>query len=166
MYNPIHLFSYLLFALPVFYPMADQRFPEPTVGALIFNSDGKLFLMKSHKWHDTYVIPGGHIELGETAEEALRREISEETALDIYDIEFLCIQEFIHDPAFWKKRHFIFLDYACKTRSTNVVLNSEGQDHVWVSPDDVKDYNVDSYTLRALSEYRKRRDADKTRNGL
>jgi len=46
--------------------------------------------MKSHKWHDAYVIPGGHIELGETAEEALRREIKEETALDIYGIEFIC----------------------------------------------------------------------------
>lgn len=72
----------------VSYLMPEQRFPEPTVGALIFNAEGKLFLMKSHKWHDEYVIPGGHIELGETAEEALRREIKEETALDIYDIEF------------------------------------------------------------------------------
>ncbi|MFZ2456395.1 MAG: NUDIX domain-containing protein [Candidatus Altiarchaeia archaeon] len=133
--------------------MTDQRFPEPTVGALIFNSEGKMFLMKSHKWHDTYVIPGGHIELGETAEEALAREIKEETALDIYDIEFLCIQEFIYDNAFWKKRHFIFLDYACKTKTTNVVLNSEGHDHIWVTLDETKDSNVDLYTRNAITKY-------------
>jgi nucleoside triphosphatase len=133
--------------------MAEQRFPEPTVGALIFNSEGKLFLMRSHKWHDAYVIPGGHIELGETAIEALCREIKEETALDICDIEFLCVQEFINDPAFWKKRHFIFLDYACRTDSTDVVLNSEGHDHVWVGLDEAKDLNVDSYTRNAISKY-------------
>lgn len=133
--------------------MPEQTFPEPTVGALIFNNAGKLFLMRSHKWHDSYVIPGGHIELGETAEEALIREIKEETALDIYDIEFLCVQEFIYDNAFWKKRHFIFLDYACKTRSTGVVLNSEGHDHVWATLEEVKALPVDSYTINAINKY-------------
>lgn len=46
--------------------MSKQIDPEPTVGALIFNPQGEIFLMKSHKWRNKYVIPGGHIELGET----------------------------------------------------------------------------------------------------
>ena len=50
--------------------ISDQKYPEPAVGALILNSEGEIFLMKSHKWHEQYVIPGGHIELGETIEEA------------------------------------------------------------------------------------------------
>jgi len=87
--------------------MAEQAFPEPTVGALIFDPEGRLFLMRSHKWRGAYVIPGGHIELGETLEDALRREILEETGLAIYGIEFLCVQEFIYGDAFWKRRHFI-----------------------------------------------------------
>ena len=130
--------------------MPDQIFPEPTVGALIFGTDGRLFLMKSHKWLGKYVIPGGHIELGETIEEALRREIKEETDLDIYDIEFLCVQEFIYDKAFWKRRHFIFLDYACKTRSNNVVLNSEGQEYVWVTIEQALEMQIDSYTKKTI----------------
>ena len=105
--------------------MVEQQFPEPTVGALIFNPKGEIFLMKSHKWRNKYVIPGGHIELGETMEEAIKREIKEETGLDIYDIEFLCFQEFVFDKAFWKKKHFIFLDFICKTKSSKVELNSE-----------------------------------------
>jgi len=38
----------------------------------------------------------------------------------------------------------------------NAVLNYEGHDHIWAGPDEIKDLNVDSYTLRALSEYRKK----------
>ena len=90
--------------------MAEQQYPEPTCGALIFNPAGKIFLMKSHKWKDKYVIPGGHIELGEKMEDALKREIKEETGLDVFDIEFLFFQEFIFGEEFVKKRHFIFFD--------------------------------------------------------
>ena len=50
--------------------MTNQKYPEPTAGELIINQEGKIFLMKSHKWHGQYVIPEGHIELGETIEEA------------------------------------------------------------------------------------------------
>src|SRR3990172_4331960 len=98
--------------------MPEQKFPEPTVGALIFNPKGEIFLMKSYKWRGKYVIPGGHIELGETIEETVKREVKEETGLDVYDVGFICFQEFIFDKLFWKKRHFLFLDYSCKTKST------------------------------------------------
>jgi hypothetical protein len=50
--------------------MPDQIFPEPTVGAFIFNAEGKLLLLESHKWPGRYVVPGGHVELGERLEEA------------------------------------------------------------------------------------------------
>ena len=77
--------------------MVKQQFPEPTVGAFIFNPQGKLFLMKSHKWKNKYVVPGGHVELGEKLKEALKREVKEVTGLEIYDIKPLNIQEFIFD---------------------------------------------------------------------
>jgi nucleoside triphosphatase len=133
--------------------MTKQQFPEPTVGALIFGPDGKLFLMKSHKWMGKYVVPGGHIELGERIEDALVREVKEETGLDIFDIEFLCFQEFIYDDAFWTKSHFIFFDYVCKTDSTEVTLNSEAEEYIWASLDEVPDLIADSYTQAAIKKY-------------
>ncbi|MFZ5879572.1 MAG: NUDIX domain-containing protein, partial [Chloroflexota bacterium] len=92
--------------------MADQIFPAPTVGVFIFNSNGELLLLQSHKWPGRSVVPGGHVELGETLKQAVLREAKEETGLDVYDLEFICFQECIYDPAFWKPRHFIFFDYA------------------------------------------------------
>jgi nucleoside triphosphatase len=85
-----------------------KQYPEPIAGAFIFNIKGELFLMKSHKWSDMYVIPGGHIELGETIHDALKREAKEETGLNIYDPKFICFWEFIEGKEFHKKKHMIF----------------------------------------------------------
>jgi nucleoside triphosphatase len=133
--------------------MSDQIFPEPTVGAFIFNPKGELLLLQSHKWPGRYVVPGGHVELGESIEEALRREAREETNLEIKDIHFLCWQEFIYDPSFWKLRHFIFFDYACSTESTDVQLNDEAESFIWVDPMKALDLPIDSYTRISIKKY-------------
>jgi nucleoside triphosphatase len=135
--------------------MTEQRYPEPTVGALIFDGEGKLFLMSSHKWRGKWVVPGGHIELGERMEDALRREVKEETNLDIRDIEFVCFQEFIHDRRFWQRRHFIFFDFTCRTDSTDVRLNDEAQEYVWATLDEARRLPVEHYTAVAIEQYLK-----------
>ncbi len=137
--------------------MAEQHFPEPTVGVFIFNENDELLLLKSHKWPDHYVIPGGHVELGERLEDAAIREAKEETGLDIYDLEFINFQEFIYDPSFWKPRHFIFFDYACKTRSTDVQLNDEAEHHIWVKLDAAIELPLDAYTRTSLDKLLGRR---------
>ena len=50
-----------------------QTYPEATVGALVVNSSGKVLIVRSSKWSDKYTVPGGHIELGERAEDAITR---------------------------------------------------------------------------------------------
>jgi len=130
--------------------MAEQIFPEPTVGVFIFNPNGEVLLLQSHKWPGRYVVPGGHVELGERLEEAAVREAREETGLDIYDLKFIMFQQFIHDPAFWKRRHFIFFDYTCKADSLEVKLNDEAQSHVWVRPEAALNLPLDTYTRASI----------------
>jgi nucleoside triphosphatase len=137
--------------------MPDQIFPEPTVGAFIFNAKGELLLLQSHKWPGRYVVPGGHVELGERLEEAVAREAKEETGLDIHSIEFINFQQFIYDPAFWKKRHFIFFDFACKTDSTDVQLNDEAEGYVWMELHHALTLELDTYTRRSVEEWLKKR---------
>ena len=139
------------------YTMETQKFPHPTVGALIFNPEGKMLLVRTHKFHDKYVVPGGHIEVGEKMTDALIREAKEETGLDIYDLEFIFFQEFIQDKSFWKNMHFIFFDFACKTDSSNVTLNDEAQSYIWVTLDEALELPIDSYTGNAIRELMKKR---------
>ncbi len=139
--------------------MAEQQYPEPTVGALIIGPSGRLFLMRSHKWFDRYVVPGGHIELGETMHEALQREVKEETGLDIYDVEFLCFQEFVYDPRFWQHRHFIFFDFVCRSDDERAVLNEEAEEYLWVEPEQALELPIDLYTDVAIRQMLARQNA-------
>lgn len=139
--------------------MNDQRFPEPTVAALIFNSRNEVLLVRSHKWKNKYVIPGGHIELGEKMAVALKREIKEETGLNIYDIEFFQAAEFVFGKGFWKKKHFIFLNFTARTRSEKITLDSEGQEYVWVSPEKALTLPIEPATGNFIKEYLKKNHA-------
>ena len=135
--------------------MEEQQYPEPTVGALIFNKENKVFLMTSPKWKGKYVIPGGHIELGETTEQALKREIKEETNLNIYDIKFVMFQEFIFGKEFHRKKHFIFLDHVCRTDDSEVILDKEGSSYIWVDIDEALNLPIEPYTRNLILECKK-----------
>jgi nucleoside triphosphatase len=136
----------------------EQIYPEPTVGALIVNNEGKILLAKSHKWFDKYTLPGGHIELGETMEEAVKREVKEEVGLDVEVVEFLTMQEAIYAKEFYKKKHFIFFDFLCRVVDQQVKPDhDEIQDYIWVYPGAAFNHNLDSFTLKTLEHYMQRR---------
>ena len=133
-----------------------EKYPEATVGALIFNKKGEIFMLKTHKWSDKYALPGGHIDFGETMVEAVKREVKEETNLDIYDIKFFrpvdCISP---DDYHREKKHFIFLDFTARTNSEDVKLNEEAEDYIWVKPKDAIELPVEPFTLSLIKEYLK-----------
>jgi nucleoside triphosphatase len=130
------------------------RYPEPTVGGLILKRDGQVLLTKSSKWRNRFTLPGGHVELGETVEEALKREIREEVGLEVRPIRFLLMQEAIFSEEFFKPKHFIFLDYLCEAETAEVKMDGdEVQASVWVDPGKALEMDVDSFTRRTISRY-------------
>jgi nucleoside triphosphatase len=134
-----------------------QVYPEPTVGALIVNTEGKILLTKSHKWFDKYTLPGGHIEIGETMREAVAREAKEETGLSVEVADMLLVQEAIFTDEFWKKKHFIFFDFLCKSKDQQVKLDGrELQEYIWDYPGSAFRRNLDSFTKKTLEKYLQR----------
>ena len=129
----------------------EKLIPRVTIGAVIFNNEGKILLMKSHKWHGKYIIPCGHVEFGETLEQAVEREVREETGLKVEKIEFIRYGEMISSDEFFdKKRHFVSLNFSCQTKEQNVHLNSEAQSYVWTSLEQALLFKIDSLTRASL----------------
>jgi len=135
----------------------DQGYPEPTVGGLIVNREGKILLAKSHKWFNKYTLPGGHIEVGETMREAVAREVKEEVGLDVEVAEMLLVQEAIFAEEFWKRKHFIFFDFLCKSKDNQVKLDGrEIQEYIWEYPGAAFRLNLDSFTKKTIEKYLQR----------
>lgn len=120
-----------------FYP-----YPLATVGGLIVAPDNTILLVRSKKWNNHYSIPGGKIELGETREEAIVREIREETDLEVINLRFVGTQESIYSHEFWEKRHFLMNDFVAdldpRYDKSKVHLNGEAQKFRWVTIEEAK----------------------------
>ena len=107
--------------------------PVVTVGALIFNGTGEVLLVRTHKWSNLWGIPGGKVKWGESSLDALRRELKEETNLDVVDLEFVLVQDCIHSKEFYREAHFVLLNYTCRyAGAAEVKLNDEAQEFRWV----------------------------------
>jgi ADP-ribose pyrophosphatase YjhB (NUDIX family) len=133
-------------------PRAESH-PIPTVGALIFDGAGRVLMIRTHKWSNLWGIPGGKIKTGETSEAALRRELLEETALEVDDIEFVLVQDCVSSPEFYRDAHFVLLNYTCRCRpglESGVRLNEEAQEFRWLSLDDAFRLPLNTPTRRLL----------------
>lgn len=126
--------------------------PVPTVGALLHDGRGRVLLVRTHKWGDRWGIPGGKIRRGESAFQALSREMEEETGLEISDPQFVFVQDSIDSKEFQRPEHFLLLNYVAKVGSADVKLNDEAEEFHWVTPAEAltMDLNTPTRTLVEL----------------
>jgi nucleoside triphosphatase len=133
-----------------------QSYPEATVGALVVNEKREVLLVRSNKWGDKYTVPGGHIELGERAEEAIIREVKEEAGLDCTAVDLLVVQQAIYPKDYHKHEHYIFMDYVCKVKTATPEVKLDGrelQSFIWVRPDEALKLNLEEYTRTFVVKY-------------
>jgi len=125
--------------------------PVVTVGGLIFNAAGEVLMVRTHKWSNLWGIPGGKVKWGETSEQALIRELKEETSLDITNIKFVLVQDCIHSKEFYRDAHFVLLNYTCECAGPlAVTLNNEAQEFRWIFPNEALNLSINAPTRRLL----------------
>ncbi len=141
--------------------ISKEERPSVVNGALIFNEMGEIFLAKSKKWENQFTVPGGHIEFGEKLENAVKREVKEETNLDIDEVKFLSIDETIFPNDYKRdkkeKRHLIFLNYIAKCKKSNKIsLNEEFSEYIWINPKEALSLNIRPSVRKLIEEFLKK----------
>jgi len=138
-----------------------MKYPLATAGALIFNKKNLILFLKSNKWKGQYGLPSGKLHYKENIINGLKREIKEETGLNVYDIKFLLNQEIIEPKDFFKKVHFVSINHVCKTKNTNVKLNHEAQSYKWVTAENALKLNLNLPTKELVEYYLRLKNKDK-----
>jgi len=121
------------------------------VGAVIIK-DGKILLekRKNEPGKGKWSIPGGLVELGETIEQTVIREVKEETGLEVEKPEHIdVVDNVVRDDNSEIKYHFVIIDYFVKLKGGTLEARSDAEELRWVSLSDVEKYDL-TKTFRAF----------------
>ncbi len=113
--------------------------PYLAVSAAIFRGDRVLIVRRARPpAYGIFTLPGGGVELGETLEEAVVREVREETALEVRPVGLAGYRQAIaRDDSGRVERHFVILPFAARWLSGDIILNEELAEAHWLAPADL-----------------------------
>ncbi len=132
----------------------------PGLAVIYFCHDGKgKFVMglrnqNARDEHDRWDIGGGGVDLGDTIEGTLRKEIKEEYCTDVLDFKFLGYRD-VHREHNGKKTHWVTLDFSVLVDLSQVTLGEPHKfDKVeWFTLDTLPD-NLHSQLSAFLAKYK------------
>ena len=134
-------------------PLPPRKYPpRPVVGvgAVIVHDDRVVLIKRKYEpLAGQWSLPGGTLELGESLEAGVAREIREETGLDVEVGPVVEVfDRILLDAEGRVQYHFVLVDYLCRPIGGHLQAGSDVDDAVWVAPSDVSGYHI---TAKATS---------------
>ena len=137
-----------------------RRYPKRPivgVGAVVLTEDGRVVLVK--RGHEPlagqWSLPGGTLEVGESLEAGVAREIREETGL-IVDVGPLVelFDRILLDDGGAVEYHFVLADYLCRPRQGRLEAGTDVEDAVLADPDALEPYRLTEKARSVISQAR------------
>ena len=122
------------------------------MGALIFEN-GKILLVERGKepLKGYWSIPGGIVETGEKLVEGVRREVAEETGLNVDPYcMFEIFERVIPDAEGKAEYHYVLIDYLCRRLSGEPAAASDASRVEWVAEQNLGEYRLTEGTLGVI----------------
>jgi ADP-ribose pyrophosphatase YjhB (NUDIX family) len=137
------------------------------VGALIFERGRVLMAQRGKEplkgW---WSLPGGALELGESLDCAVRREVLEETGLVVEPVlVFEIFERIMRDAAGMAEYHYVLIDYLCRVTGGELRAGDDVCDVAWRRLEELKGLPITEGTLGVIERaFRKRRKSKKCEN--
>jgi 8-oxo-dGTP diphosphatase len=129
-------------------------------GVVIDNGRTLLIRRASPPLQGEWSIPGGLLEIGETLEQGVARELAEETGLEVHVLELIEVFERIFPAppnadgtpgdAARPQYHFVILDYLCEIRGGTLSAGSDAQEFAWAREDELAKFDLTVAVTRVL----------------
>ncbi len=137
--------------------MKSRRYPKHPllgVGALIFRGGSILLVERGREpLKGFWSLPGGLVETGEKLEDAVKREIREETGLRIQPLPaFEIFQRIITDASGRAEYHYVLIDYVCKVVGGKLCAGDDVSRVEWVRRARLGDYILTEGTLAVIQK--------------
>ncbi|MBA7487269.1 Nucleoside triphosphatase NudI [subsurface metagenome] len=114
------------------------------VGAVIEDEAGRILLVKhvperGGYWQGKWICPGGKLELGETIEEGIKREVREETQLEIELLAPLYPFDTVVGARDKVSLHVIYIDYLARVTGGELKSGSDVGEAIWVEKERIQE---------------------------
>ena len=145
-------------------PLDDRRYPQRPiigVGAILLQRDRIVMAQRGKEpLKGSWSLPGGALETGESLADGVRREVREETGLDIRPLGVLEIFERImRDASGAPEYHYVLIDYMCRIVGGTLAPGDDVCAVEWVRRRDLPKLQITEGTLAVIEKaFRKRRE--------
>jgi 8-oxo-dGTP diphosphatase len=126
--------------------------PVVGVGAVIVRDGRALIVKRAHEPRKgEWSLPGGLLHLGESLSDAARREVKEETGLDVHPAAIIETFDRVHrDPDGRIRYHFVIVDFVCESREGEAVAGSDAEAVAWATAAELDRYGVNAHAAAVI----------------
>jgi 8-oxo-dGTP diphosphatase len=123
-----------------------REFPEAPavgVGAVILDGNRVLLVRRGQEpMKGEWSIPGGALELGEALEAAVRREVLEETGLEVETVAMVEVLDKIVTESGRVRYHYVLIDFLCRVLGGTLKAGSDADDVRWVWHEELNSHGI------------------------
>ncbi len=127
--------------------MTDREYPSRPIvgiGIVVLKGDSVLLVRRGKPPNvGSWTLPGGAQELGETTAEAARRELREETGLEVGELHMAAAVDSIRrDETGRVQFHYTIVDFACAWQGGEPAARSDVTEAIWVPLERLGEYGL------------------------
>jgi ADP-ribose pyrophosphatase YjhB (NUDIX family) len=128
--------------------------PAVGVGGVVVREGRALIIKRGHEPRKgEWSLPGGLVHLGESLEDAVRREIHEETGVEVAVGAMIEVFDRVHRDGDGRIRyHFVIVDYVCRWVNGEPRPGSDADAVAWARADELASYGVNAHASRVITK--------------